>query len=69
MKTLATLTAAALVLTLAACDGGTPATKPVQKNTNPAAAGSIKSPSQELKERMSSTEGSAASAADSGTKK
>ena len=55
MKKVSTLLAASCVLALAACGGGTPPTKPVEKNTQGAAAGSIKSPTDELRERMSSS--------------
>ena len=63
MKTLVSTGAVALLLTLTACGPGTPAVKKVEKNTNPPAAGSIKSPSEELKEKMTSTDGNAAAAA------
>jgi hypothetical protein len=63
MKTLVSTGAVALLLVLTACGGSTPATKKVEKNTGQPAAGSIKSPSQELKEKMTSADGSAAAAA------
>ena len=63
MKTLTNIGSVALLLTLVACGGSTPPVKPVEKNNNPSAAGSIKSPSEEMKERMSSTDASTAGAA------
>ncbi|MEI6474035.1 MAG: hypothetical protein WCO75_01460 [Planctomycetota bacterium] len=65
MKTLATASAVALLFVLTGCDGGSPAAKAPQPNTNAPAAGSIKSPNDGLKDRMKSTEGSAANAAGS----
>jgi hypothetical protein len=55
MKKVVSLIAASAVLALAACVDGSPPTKPVEKNTQGAAAGSIKSPTDELRERMSSS--------------
>ena len=69
MKTILSFAAVAALATLTACGPGTPASKPAQKNDAPPAAGTIKSPQQELKDRMSSTSGSAAAQADQGTKK
>jgi hypothetical protein len=68
MKTLVQTGSVALLLALVACGGSTPPVKPVEKNTSPTAAGSIKSPSEEMKERMSSTDASTAGAA-GGSKK
>ena len=62
IKTLVSTGAVALLLALTACGGNTPAVKKVEKNTGQPAAGSIKSPSQELKDKMSSADGSAAAA-------
>ena len=69
MKTILSLTAVSALAALTACGPGTPAAKPVQKNDAPPTAGSIKSPSQEMKDRMSSASGAAASQAEQGTKK
>ena len=69
MKTLVTTGSVALLLALAACGSGTPPTKPVQKNTEPPAAGTMKSPSQELKERMSAADSATGAAASGGGKK
>jgi hypothetical protein len=69
MKTLVSTGAIALLLTLTACGPSTPATKKVDKNTNQPAAGSIKSPTQELKEKMSSADGAAAASAGGAPKK
>ena len=69
MKTLVSTGAVALLLVLTACGGSTPATKKVDKNTNQPAAGSIKSPTQELKEKMSSADGAAAASAGGAPKK
>lgn len=69
MKTLASVSAVAALLALAACGPGTPATKPVQKNTAPPAAGTMKSPTEELKERMSSADAASGAAAAAGTGK
>lgn len=63
MKTLITTGSVALLLTLVACGGGTPPVKPVEKNTAPPSAGTLKSPSEAMKERMSSTDASTAGAA------
>jgi hypothetical protein len=69
MKTLVSTGAIALLLTLTACGPSTPATKKVDKNTNQPSAGSIKSPTQELKEKMSSADGAAAASAGGTAKK
>ena len=55
MKTAATLLATVSVLALAACGGGTPPTKPVERNTQSAAPGSMKSASDGFKEAMTSS--------------
>jgi hypothetical protein len=70
MKTIATASAVALLVVLTGCDGGSPATKSVQKNDAAPAAGSVKSPNEGLRDRMKSAEGSsAASAAGTAPKK
>lgn len=69
MKTLVSISAAAALLALAACGPGTPTTKPVQKNTAPPAAGTMKSPTEELKERMSSADSATGAAATAGAGK
>ena len=69
MKTIATASAVALLVVLTGCDGGSPAVKSVQKNDAAPAAGSIKSPSEGLKDRMKSAEGSAAATAAGAPKK
>ena len=69
MKILATTGSVALLLALVACGGGTPPIKPVEKNTNSPAAGSIKSPSEEMKQRMSATDSASAGAAGAATGK
>ncbi len=60
MKKVTSLLAAATVLALAACGGGTPPSKPVEKNTQSAAPGSIKSPTDNLREKMSASNDAAA---------
>ena len=62
MKTVLSIGSIAVVLALAACGGGAPATKPVQKNEERPAAGSMKSPTEALKEKMSSSSDAAADA-------
>lgn len=62
MKTVLSIGSIAVVLALAACGGGTPATKPVQKNEDRPTAGSLKSPNEALKEKMSSSTDAAADA-------
>lgn len=69
MKTIATASAVALLVVLTGCDGGSPATKSVQKNDAAPAAGSIKSPNEGLKDRMKSAEGAGAAAAAGAPKK
>ncbi|MFM9144045.1 MAG: hypothetical protein ACKORL_01390 [Phycisphaerales bacterium] len=46
MQTILSFASVAALATLTACGPGTPASKPVQKNDAPPAAGSIKSPQQ-----------------------
>lgn len=60
MKTVLSIGSIAVVLALAACGGGAPAAKPVQKNEDRPAAGSLKSPNEALKEKMSSSTDAAA---------
>ena len=60
MKTVLSIGSIAVVLALAACGGGAPPTKPVQKNEERPAAGSMKSPTEALKEKMSSSTDAAA---------
>lgn len=55
MKKVISLLAASTVLALAACGGGSPPTKPVEKNTQSAAPGSMKSPTDSLREKMSAS--------------
>jgi predicted small lipoprotein YifL len=55
MKTLVSLGAVATLLALTACGGSNPPVKPVEKNTNAAPAGTMKSPTEGLKERMSAS--------------
>lgn len=62
MKTVLSIGSIAVVLALAACGGGSPATKPVQKNEDRPAAGSLKSPNEALKEKMTSSTDAAADA-------
>ena len=70
MKTIATASAVALLVVLAGCDGGSSATKSVQKNDAAPAPGSVKSPNEGLRDRMKSAEGAgAASAAGTAPKK
>lgn len=60
MKTVLSIGSIAVVLALAACGGGAPPTKPVQKNEERPAAGSMKSPTEALKEKMTSSTDAAA---------
>ena len=60
MKKVISLLAASTVLGLAACGGGSPPTKPVEKNNQAAAPGSMKSPTDSLREKMSSSTDAAA---------
>ena len=70
MKTLVTTGSFALLLALVACGPSTPPVKPVEKNTQAPAPGSVTSPSEELKKHMSSADSSTAgSAANQGAKK
>jgi len=69
MKTLVSTGAIALLLTLTACGPSTPPTKKVEKNTNQPAAGSIKSPTEALKEKMGAADGAAAASAGGTAKK
>lgn len=69
MKTIATASAVAFLVVLTGCDGGSPATKPVQKNEAAPAAGTVKSPNEGLKDRMKSAEGAGAAAAAGAPKK
>ena len=55
MKTVATMFATASLLALTACGGGSPPTKPVERNTQPAAAGSVKSATDTMKESMNNS--------------
>ena len=66
MKTIATASAVAFLVVLTGCDGGSPATKAVQKNEAAPAAGTIKSPNEGLKDRMKSAEGAGAAATATG---
>ena len=59
MKTVATIIATASLLALTACGGGSPPTKPVERNTQPAAAGSMKSPTEAMKESMNNSSNAA----------
>ncbi|MCX5641026.1 MAG: hypothetical protein NT059_09485 [Planctomycetota bacterium] len=69
MKTLATASAVALLFVLTGCGDGSPKAKAVQENNAAPAAGTIKSPNEGLKDRMKSTEGTAAAAAASAAPK
>jgi hypothetical protein len=60
MKTAVTLIATASLLALAACGGGTPPTKPVERNTQTAPAGSMKSSTEAMKEAMGSSQDASA---------
>jgi hypothetical protein len=69
MKTLATASAVAFLVILTGCDDGSPKAKAVQENNAAPAAGTIRSPNEGLKDRMKSTEGTAAAAAGAAPKK
>lgn len=62
MKTLVSIGAVAALLALTACGGSTPPVKPVEKNTASAPAGSMKSPTEGLKEKMSASSDASADA-------
>jgi hypothetical protein len=60
MKKVVSLLAASTVLALAACGGSAPPSKPVEKNTQSATPGSIKSPTDNLRDKMSASNDAAA---------
>jgi hypothetical protein len=55
MKTAATMLATASLIALTACGGGSPPTKPVERNTQSAAPGTMKNPTEAMKEAMGSS--------------
>ena len=60
MKKVVSLLAASTALALAACGPSSPPSKPVEKNTQAANPGSIKSPTDNLREKMSASNDAAA---------